>query len=62
MADSSDTDFFDNLVGFLQGDTVKPYLFILCYDYILQTSKDLIKENGFTFKKSQEADNIPHKL
>ena len=37
----------------LQGDTLAPYLFIICLDYILRTSKDLIKENGFTLKKTR---------
>ena len=35
-----DTDFFD--IGFLQGDTSAPYLYILYLDYELQTSVDLI--------------------
>ena len=34
----------------LQGNTSAPYLFILSQDYILRTSIDLIKENGFTLK------------
>ena len=45
-----DTDFFDIVSGVLQGDTLTPYLFIICVDYILQTSVDLIKENRFTLK------------
>ena len=55
------TDFFHIVTGILHGDTLAPYLFILCLNYVLQTSFDLIKENGFTLKK-QEADNIPKKL
>ena len=43
-----DTDFFDIVIGVLQGDTLAPYLFIICLDYMLQTSIDLMKENGFT--------------
>ena len=31
-------------------------------DYVLRTSIDLIKENGFTHKKRQEADNTLQKL
>ena len=50
-----DADFFDIVAGILQGDTF-PYLSIICLDYVLQTSIDLMKENGFTLKK-QEADN-----
>ena len=48
-----DTDFFDVVVGVLQGDTSAPYQFIICLDYVLRTSIDLMKENGFTQKKSR---------
>ena len=48
-----DTDFFDSVARILQGDTLAPYLFIICLDYILRTSIDLIKENGFTLKKAR---------
>ena len=47
-----DTDFFDIVAGVLQRDIFAPYLFILCLDYTLQISRDLIKENGFTLKKN----------
>ena len=56
-----DTDFFDIVTEFLQEDVLSPYLFIICLDYVLRTSMDLIKENGFTLKK-QEADDIRQKL
>ena len=56
-----DTDFFDIVAGVLQGDTLAPYLFIICLDYILQISIDLMKEIGFMLKK-QEAGNILQKL
>ena len=39
----SDTDFFDSVTGVLQGDTLIPYLFIICLDYVLQLSVDLMK-------------------
>ena len=48
-----DTDFFDVAAGALQRDTLAPYLFTICLDYILQTSIDLIKENSFTLKKDR---------
>ena len=48
-----DTDFFDIITGVLQGDTLAPYLFILCIDYILRISIDRIKENGFPLKKAK---------
>ena len=50
-----DTDYFNIVVGVLQGDTLAPYLFIICLDYMLRTSIDKIKENGFelTNKRSR---------
>ena len=33
-----DTHYFDILAGVLQGDTLTPYLFIICLDYVLRTS------------------------
>ena len=47
-----DTDCFD-IVGVLQGDTLAPYLFIICLDYVLRTSIDLMKENGFKLAKER---------
>ena len=32
------TDYFDIVPGVLQGDTLAPYLFIICLDYVLRTS------------------------
>ena len=40
-----DREYFDIVAGVLQGDT--PYLFIICLDYVLRTSIDKIRENGF---------------
>ena len=42
-----DTEYFDIVAGVLQGDTLAPYLFIICLDYVLRTSIDKINENGF---------------
>ena len=39
-----DTDYFDNVAGVLQGDILASYLFIICLDYVLRTSIDLLKE------------------
>ena len=39
-----DTEHFDIVVGVLQGDTLAPYLFIICLDYVLRTSIDKIRE------------------
>ena len=48
-----DTDYFDIIAGVLQGDTLAPYLFIICLDYVLRTSVDKIKENGFKLTKER---------
>ena len=48
------TDTFDIVAGVLQGDTLVSYLFIICLDYVLRTSIDIIKENGFTLKKKKK--------
>ena len=47
----SDTEYFDIVAGVLQGDTLAPYLFIICLDYVLRTSIDKIRENGFELTK-----------
>ena len=46
-----DTEYFDIVEGVLQGDTLAPYLFIICLDYVLRTSIDKIRENGFELTK-----------
>ena len=46
-----DTDYFDIVAGVLEGDALTPYLFIICLDYVLTTSIDLMKENGFKLAK-----------
>ena len=48
-----DTDYFDIVAGVLQGDTLAPYLFIICLDYLLRTSIELIKENDFKLPKAR---------
>ena len=48
-----DTDYFDIVAGVLQGDTLAPYHFIICLDYVLRTSIDKIKENGFKHTKER---------
>ena len=42
-----ETQYFDIVAGVLQGNTLAPYLFIICQDYVLRTSIDKIRENGF---------------
>ena len=48
-----DTDSFDIVVSVLQGDKLATYLFIICLDYVLITSIDKIKENGFKLTKER---------
>ena len=48
-----DTEYFDIVARILQGDTLAPYIFIICLDYVLRTSIDKIRENGFELKKKR---------
>ena len=48
-----DTYYFDIIEGVIQGDTLAPYLFIICLDYVLRTTIDNIRENGFMLKKKR---------
>ena len=48
-----DTEYFNIVSGVLQGDTLAPYIFILCLDYVLRTSIDKIRENGFELTKKR---------
>ena len=48
-----DTEYFDIIAGVPQGDTLAPYLFIICLDYVLETSIDKIRENSFELTKKR---------
>ena len=48
-----DTEYFDIVAGVLQGDTLAPYLFIICLDYVLRASINKIKENGCELTKKR---------
>ena len=48
-----DTKYFDIIAGVLLGDTLPPYLFIICLDYVLKISIDEIRENGFELTKKR---------
>ena len=48
-----DTEYFDILVGVLQGDTLAPYIFIIYLDYVLRILIDKIRENGFELTKKR---------
>ena len=46
-----DTDYFDIVAGVLQGDTLAPYLIVICLDYVLRTSIDKMKDMGLKLTK-----------
>jgi len=48
-----DTDLFSITAGVLQGDTLAPYLCIICLDYVLRISVDKIKEKGLTLDRAR---------
>ena len=48
-----DTEYFDIVAGVLQEDTLAPYIFIICLDYVFRTSIDNIRENGFELTKKR---------
>ena len=48
-----DTDYFDIVAGMQKGDTLAPYLFIICLDCALRTSIDKMKDNGFKLTKER---------
>ena len=47
------TEYFDIAAGVLQGDTLAPYLFIICLDNVLRISIDKIRETGFELAKKR---------
>ena len=48
-----ETQYLDVEAGVQQGDMRAPYLFIICLDYVLITSIDKIRENGFELTKKR---------
>ena len=57
-----DTDYFDIVVGVLQEDTLAPYLLIICLDFVLRTSFDLMKKKPFQAGKEKKAEDNLHDL
>ena len=49
-----DTDYFNIVPGVLQGDTLAPYLFIICLNYVLRTFIGEMKDNGFKLTKGRK--------
>ena len=52
-----ETNFFVLDTEVLQGNKLIPYQFIICLDYVSQTSIDLIRGNGLTQKRQEADDN-----
>ena len=48
-----DIEYFDIVAGVLQGDTLAPYLFIICLDYVLRILINKIRENSFELTKKR---------
>ena len=47
----------DIVAGVLQGDKLSPYLFIICLDYVLRTSIDIMKDNGYMLARERSWQN-----
>ena len=45
-----DTEFFDILAGVLQGNTLAPFLFAICLDYVLRISVDKCNDYDLTLE------------
>ena len=48
-----DSDYFDIVTGVLKGDTLAPCLFIICQDYVLWMTIDIMKDNSFKLTKER---------
>ena len=46
-----ETNFVNIVARVLQRDTYYHHVFIICLDFVIRTSIELIKEYGFIFKK-----------
>ena len=57
-----DFDYFDIVAGVLKGDTLAPYHFIICLDYVIKTLFNKIKENGFEMTKKKAEDSSQKQL
>ena len=51
---NGDTHYFDIVAGLQQGNTLAPYLFVICIDYVLRTSTDKIKKKRFQANKGKK--------
>ena len=49
-----DTDYIYTVASVLQRDTLAPFQFIICLDYVLITSIDIKKGNGLNWQRKAE--------
>ena len=47
------TNYFNIIAGVLQGDTLATHLFNICLDYVLRTTIDEMKDNGWKLTKGR---------
>ena len=57
-----DTDYVVIIAGVQQGDTLAPYLFMICLDYMLRTSIDKMKDNSFKLTKERSRKYPAHTI
>ena len=57
-----DTDYFNIVAGVLQGDTLAPYLFIICLDCMLRMSIDIMKDISFKLAKKRSRRYSPQTI
>ena len=56
-----DSDFFDNVGDVLQGDSLAPYLFIICLDYVRVTGVDRFIERKWLYFGQSKKQTIPRR-
>ena len=54
-----DTEYFDIVAGLLQGDTLAPYLFIICLDYVLREHRLTKSKRMVSNWRRKEAEDTP---
>ena len=57
-----DTDYFDIVAGVLQGDTLAPYLFIVCLDYVIKPKKKAFRVDKEKKQKVPRKNNYRRQL
>ena len=48
-----DTNYFEIVAGVLRGNSLAPYLFIICQDYLLRMSIEKMKDKSFKLAKER---------